>query len=187
MNTATISSPEFAEILKTAQTSKGKNLLTLSTDQPIMLVFLRHFGCTFCREVLRDLGKIKQEIADKGLQLVLVHMSPPEYAEQMLDTYKLAGTPHISNPDTQLYKEFGLRRGNLKQLFGWRMWVRGFQAGVLEGLGVGAEQGDGFMMPGYFLLHQGNIIGEYVPRDAADHPDYLKLAGESIECFACEV
>ena len=176
----------FADVLRSAKSSDDSNLLALSYEKPVMLVFLRHFGCTFCREVLRDLGKIRDQIEEKGIQLVLVHMSPPAYAEQMLEKYKLEGTLHISSTDAGLYREFGLRRGSLKQLFGWRMWVRGFQAGVIEGLGIGAEQGDSFMMPGYFLLHQGEVIGEYTAKDAADHPDYIKLAGQSLACFACE-
>lgn len=186
METYTSNLSSFSEILRNAQSSDGKDLLALSYEKPVMLVFLRHFGCTFCREVLRDLGKIREEIEEKGIQLVLAHMSAPDYAEQMLEKFKLAGIPHISNPDKKLYEEFGLRQGSMKQLFGWRMWVRGFQAGVIEGLGIGTQQGDGFMMPGYFLLHQGTVIGEYIPKDAADHPDYLKLAGDTMSCFACE-
>ena len=40
-------------------TRGGINILRLSHQQPVMLVFLRHFGCTFCREAMRDLGRIR--------------------------------------------------------------------------------------------------------------------------------
>ena len=115
MKTSTTDQTYFADILRSARSADGRDLLGLSYERPVMLVFLRHFGCTFCREVLRDLGKIRHEIEAKGISLVLVHMSAPEYAEQMLEKFKLSGTLHISSTDKRLYEEFGLRRGSLKQ------------------------------------------------------------------------
>ena len=163
--------------LKAAQTVDGKNLFDYSFQHPLMVVFLRHFGCTFCREAMRELGKLRPEIeAHRDTHMVLVHMSPPAYAEKIMEKFGLQGVDHISDPDRKLYHEFGLKRGDFNQLFGLKMWIRGFQAGVLEGLWVGRERGDGFQMPGYFLLYKGKIIHQYIPADAADHPDFLALA-----------
>lgn len=142
-----------------------------------MLVFLRHFGCTFCREAMRDLGRIRHQIEDeKGVKLVLIHMSPENFADKMMKKFGLEGVLQISDPDKKIYQEFQLKRGTLRQLFGPRMWIRGFQAGILEGLWVGRERGDGFQMPGYFVLYQGKVIESYIPKDAADHPDFLEMA-----------
>jgi peroxiredoxin len=163
--------------LEDTQTASGQNLLDLSHQHPLMVVFLRHFGCTFCREAMRELGKLRPQIeAHRDTRLVLVHMSPADYAEKMLGKYGLEGVEHISDPDCQLYRDFGLKKGTFKQLFGLKMWIRGFQVGVLEGLWVGRERGDGFQMPGYFLLSEGQVVHRYVPTDAADHPDFMSLA-----------
>ena len=163
-------------LLWNTNTHQGGTLGELSQQQPTLLVFLRHFGCTFCREALRDLGKLKSEMEHKkGVHMVFVHMSPVEYAEKMLKKYGLGGSDHISDPTCELYKEMGLLKGSFKQLFGLRMWTRGFQVGILEGLGVGRQRGDGFQMPGYFVLDKGKIIESYIPEDAADHPDFLAL------------
>ncbi|MEM9721184.1 MAG: peroxiredoxin-like family protein [Bacteroidota bacterium] len=159
------------------KTHHGHTLETLSQQRPVLLVFLRHFGCTFCREALRDLALLKDKIeGGKGVQMVFVHMSPADYAEKMLDKYGLTGADHMSDPKCDLYKEMGLSKGTLKQLFGLRMWTRGFQVGILEGLGVGQQRGDGFQMPGYFVLDKGKVVESYIPKDAADHPDFLALA-----------
>ena len=40
------------------------NLKMLSDEKPVLLVFLRHFGCVFCKEAMADLSKLKNEIID---------------------------------------------------------------------------------------------------------------------------
>ncbi|MEM7658819.1 MAG: SelL-related redox protein [Bacteroidota bacterium] len=162
--------------LSQANTESGESLLTLSESHPLMVVFVRHFGCTFCREAMRDLGKLRSQLEEEmNLRLVLVHMSPVSYAEGQLEKYGLKGIHQISDRDQDLYRSMGLKRGTFSQLFGLKMWIEGFRAGIMEGLLVGRERGDGFQMPGYFVLKNGEIIEQYIPQDAADHPDWLAL------------
>jgi hypothetical protein len=68
----------------------------------------------------------------------------------------------------------------LSQLFGWRVWLRGFQAGIMKGHGVGMLVGDGFQMPGVFLLFHGEVINAYIHQNASDRPDYLKIADPGV-------
>jgi len=167
--------PAPSSPLHTVKTTEGYSLFELSQNQKIYVVFVRHFGCTFCREVLADLAEIQQSIAAGTMQLVIVHMSDEAYGEKMLEKYGLHTAIQISDPNRRLYKYFGLQRGSFKQLFGMRMWIRGFYAGVLKGHWVGRLRGDGFQMPGYFIIDRGRIIEQYIPQDAADHPDHLAL------------
>ena len=44
--------------------SSGPSLEQLSHDRPQLVVFLRHFGCTFCRESLADLAEKRAEQAE---------------------------------------------------------------------------------------------------------------------------
>jgi len=161
--------------LRDILTDNSKSLWELSHTQKLYVVFVRHFGCTFCREVLKDLSNIQDQIQVKDMQLVIVHMSDEVYGRLMLERYKLHTAIQLSDPEQVLYKHFGLKQGNISQLFGTRIWIRGFYAGVLKGHGVGRLRGDGFQMPGYFILENGKVIEKYIPRDAADHPDYLAL------------
>jgi hypothetical protein len=57
-------------------------------------------------------------------------------------------------------------------LFGPKVWWRGFQAGVLNRHGAGRLQGDGFQMPGVFLVFHGQILRSFRHQSAADRPDY---------------
>jgi len=139
-----------------------------------LLVFLRHAGCTFCREALDDLARQRHELEAQGTRLVLVHMSPPVPGTQFLARYQLDGVPHISDPELTLYRAFGLGRGSLLDLFGPKVCWRGVDA-LFRGHGIGWLQGDGFQMPGVFLLFHGEIIRSFRHQSAADRPDYLAL------------
>lgn len=165
-----------AQALDSAYTDVGGTLGELSETRPLLLVFLRHMGCTFCREALADLKLRRAEIESAGASIAVVHMSEPAVARATLHTYGLGDVPAASDPERRLYRAFELRRGSLFQLFGPRVWLRGFIAGILAGHGVGRLQGDGFQMPGAFLVHKRRIIRAYRHATAADRPDYCELA-----------
>lgn len=156
-------------------TNTGESLSELSYRKPILLVFLRHFGCTFCREALADIAKRRSSIEEMGTQIVFVHMTNNEVAERYFNRYDLEGAVHISDPECIYYREFGLLKGTFTQLFGLQSWIRGFKVGVLDGQGVGPQLGDGFQMPGVFMIIDGEVKEQFIHKLASDRPDYLKL------------
>lgn len=163
-------------IFKEMVTNKGHTLSELSVNQPIMLIFLRHFGCTFCREALSELAHKRSAIEAKGAKLVFVQMADIATASRYFDRYNLGGIEHISDPDCQYYTAFGLVKGSFRQLFGLSSWIRGFQAGVVEGHGIGKQMGDEFQMPGVFIVQGNRIREQYIHKLSSDRPDYEKLA-----------
>lgn len=146
--------------------------------RPVLLVFLRHVGCTFCREALSDLMGKRAEIELAGAQIVLVHMGREDSAENILGKYKMEDVPRVWDPKLSLYQAFGLEKGALSQLFGPKVWLRSFKAGFLGKHGAGLTDGDAAQMPGVFLVFHGEILKSYRHQSAADRPDYLALLGE---------
>lgn len=161
--------------LSEAKSQIGPTLLELSHDRELLVVFLRHAGCTFCREAIADLAAQRAAIEATGTTPVLVHLGTEEEAELWLRGSGLEDLPRIADPTRRLYASFGLARGGFLQLFGPRVWWRGLRAG-LAGHGVGRLQGDGFQMPGTFLVRDGKIRKAFRHRSAADRPDYVALA-----------
>jgi hypothetical protein len=169
------------EILESIFTNTGKDLAELSANSPILLVFLRHFGCTFCREALSDISKIRTEATTFGnIQIVLVHMSDDLTADQYLLKYGMADVPHVSDTDMSLYDYFGLDKGNFWQLHGLKVWLRGLKAGLIDGHGLTLDNklGDYAQMPGVFVIYEQQIKAKFIHRSAADRPDYLKIVRE---------
>lgn len=163
------------EILEQMKTNTGDSVLALSARQPVLLVFLRHFGCTFCREALNDISKRKKYIESTGTQLVFVHMTDNETAERYFNRYNLHDNVHVSDPECAYYAAFGLTKGTFTQLFGLHSWIRGFNSGVMQGHGVGPLLGDGFQMPGVFVIQEGEIKDAFIHKLASDRPDYDDL------------
>lgn len=159
--------------------NSGENLAEMTENQPVMLVFLRHFGCSFCREAIFDIASVRPQLEEEGLRVVLVHMAPEvETAEKFLKRFKLWPVDHISDPEKRFYRAFGLGRGAPAQLFGLMSWIRGFESAVVNGRGVDApseELGDGFQMPGVFVLHKGAVKNSFVHNMSHDRPDYLEI------------
>ncbi|MEM6885791.1 MAG: SelL-related redox protein [Verrucomicrobiota bacterium] len=156
-------------------TSTGSRFELLD-NEPTLLVFLRHSGCTFCREMLADLKIAYPQLQAQGVRVLLVHMSESGDMAQLLDRYGLSDMQHIPDPHCELYRAFGLKKGELTQLFGPQVWSRGWEAGVRQRHGVGWLDGDGFQMPGIFGLIQGKVKTVFIHQHAAERPDYLELS-----------
>lgn len=157
-------------------TNQGNSLQEHTDTAPTMLVFLRHFGCPFCRETLAELQNNRADIEREGTKIILVHLVDDAKAEEITKHYNLEDLPRISDPEKKIYKAFGLSRGNLEQLFGFNVLVRGAIHTVLKLNPPRPFIGDGFQMPGIFVIHKGMVINTFKHTSLADRPDYIELA-----------
>ena len=166
---------DIGTALAAAHTQTGASLADLSRQGPVLLLFLRHSGCVFCREAIADAAAALPQIEAAGVRLVLVHQGSDDDLRPLLARYNVPAVDRVSDPSTTLYRSLELPRGSLGQLFGPPVWSRGLAA-VLAGHGIGPLVGDGFQMPGAFLIRDGRIVAAYRHRHAADRPDYAALA-----------
>ena len=170
---AEIQPPEIA--MERAIAASGVSLLDLSRQKPRLVVFLRHLGCTFCREAMADIHARRDRLEREGVGVVLIHMSPDDEARSHFAKVGLGEVERISDPQATLYRSFGLRRGTPWQLFGPKVFLRGLAASS-RGHKVGKLMGDGFQMPGVFLVRDGRIEKAFRHASAGDRPDYNDLA-----------
>ena len=158
--------------LNELKTNKDRNILSLSDKKPVLLIFLRHFGCIYCRASLKEISKKKDFFKSKNVDLVFFHMAENKQADKYFSEHGLANAEHISDPETKIYANFGLEKGSLNQLFGLKNWIRGFEA-MSSGTFIELKQvGDGFQMPGVFLVYKQKLEGSYIHHYASDSPDY---------------
>lgn len=101
----------------------------------------------------------------------------------MCSKYDLDHVHRFSDPECVLYRAFGIKRGELSELLGPTVWWRGFVS-YARGHAVGKLSGDGFRMPGCFVIHQDEILASYRSASAADHPDYLNFVDSALENIA---
>jgi len=164
------------EWLNEMVTNNGDSVLNLTFENPILLVFLRHFGCIFCKEALADISKNRSKIETGGLKIVFVHMTDFETAEKNFNKFGLLNVTHVSDPNCRYYTAFGLVKGSFNQLFGLQSLIRGFSAGIKNGQAPSAQIGDGFQMPGVFVIDRGELKESFIHNLSSDRPDYLQLA-----------
>ncbi len=175
--------PTFEEAIRLTRSQRGETLEKLSFRQITMVIFLRHAGCTFCRETLSDLRNARDKIIDEGVSVAIVHMGHPLDGTKMLSQYDLESFHQYSDPQCRLYRAFGLERGRWSQLFSWRVIKRGLQAGLKDGHGIGKIQGDSFQLPGVFFLHEGRIVFSFPTEHAGERIDYLGLIRRAQACI----
>ena len=167
--------PEVSLALRMARCQTGESLLSLSRRQPRLVVCLRHLGCTFCRESLADLARLRLEIEEAGVGIALVHPSTDESAAELFERYGLADLPRFADPARVLYRALGLARASLGQALGPRVVWRAAIA-TLRGHRLGRKSGDVWQMPGVFLVEDGEVVAEFRHDDVADRPDYRAIA-----------
>jgi thiol-disulfide isomerase/thioredoxin len=168
-----------AAALAAVRTESGASLLELEQQSPVLLVFLRHFGCSFCRKAISDVAELGSELAQRGVRPVFVHLGPPELAKVYFEYYRLNDVERINDPEAVVYKLpiFGLGRKNpFLQAFNPTV-LAGWFKGALFKHGIGMIQGDGHQMPGVFYLKGATVVRSFRYKTIADEPNYLKLIG----------
>lgn len=169
------SSASFSEVIESARTQTGESLGDLSRKSPVLVVFLRHCGCTFAREALADVAAQRVAITASGTDIVVVHMQTDDEARELFSRYGLADILRISDPQQTLYQAFEVVRGSLWQVAGPGMWWRAVGS-LMKGHLIGVPKADVFQLPGAFLIHNGQIVNAFRGKNSSDRPDYTQLA-----------
>jgi peroxiredoxin len=178
-NASASSQDDVGQTLATIHTESGASLLGLVEASPVLLVFLRHFGCSFCRHAISDVAELKPELDKRGVRPVFVHLGTPERAKPFFDYYGIGDVERVSDPEARVYQLplFALPRMHpaltLLQPSVWMGWLKG----AIFKHGIGAIKEDGHQMQGIFFLRGPKIVRQFRYKTIADEPNYLKLVG----------
>src|SRR6201990_2830291 len=106
MVSAGVSSPEdVAQVLGSIHTESGTSLLSLTEASPVLLIFLRHFGCSFCRQAISDVADLRSQLDARGVRPIFVHLGTPERAKPYFDYYHLEDVERVSDPAAVIYHD----------------------------------------------------------------------------------
>ena len=172
------SEAELRAVLASASTEAGSCLLTLAETSPVLLIFLRHFGCSFCRQSISDIAEVKIQLAARNVRPVFVHMGTPERAKPYFDYYGLSDVERISDSEAAMYHHPAFALGRMHpalNLVSPRVWA-GWLKGSIVNHGIGAFKEDAHQMPGLFLLKGADIVRRFHYKSIADRPNYVKFA-----------
>lgn len=101
--------PDHA-LLTSTRTAAGVSLAELAARGPLLVVFLRHFGCPLCREMVADVAARREALRTSGTDVVFVHMHPEAQAAEFFARYGAQDFQRVSDPDRTLYEAFSVPR-----------------------------------------------------------------------------
>ena len=154
-------------------------LTTVAAQTPALVIFLRSFGCTFCREAMDDVSRLQKEIRAAGAGIVFVHGASADEGAPWFSKYQLEGVTVISDPSLAHYRAFGLGRTRAADMVAPKVWMRGAACAISHGFG--AQTIDMMrQLPGVFIVQGGEILAEYRHRSPADRPDYLGIVQSAL-------
>lgn len=173
--------PENVKLLTAFMTDQnGRTLADWAGGGPLLLVFLRHLGCVFNRQLLADLAANRERLMQVGILPVIIHMATDRQADMLLAPHGLTDLPRFSDSARQLYKAFGLRRATMRELLSPASLLRGVETCIRQRAMFAVPQGDPLQLPGYVLLEHGRITHEFIASQPWEKPDYRTLADERL-------
>lgn len=89
-------------------------------DGPLVVTFMRHFGCAFCREHLIQISRAFEDLSAAGADVVAIFQYNAQASREFCAS---RGVPFdcVGDPLRQAYAEVSLGRGNRKQLLSWQV------------------------------------------------------------------
>jgi peroxiredoxin len=103
-----MSSPIPTRTLADTCTNHGHTLASLAANGPLLLVFLRHFGCPLCQEMVADVAARRPAVTANGTTVVFVHMHPETQAAAFFARYGVQDLERVSDPERTLYAAFAV-------------------------------------------------------------------------------
>lgn len=104
-------------LLASTRTAAGVSLAELAARGPLLVVFLRHFGCPLCREMVADLAARREALRTSGTEVVFVHMHPESQAAEFFARYGAQDLQRVSDPARTLYQAFSVPRARPSSWF----------------------------------------------------------------------
>lgn len=144
----------------------------LDSEKMVILHFLRHLGCIYCKHSVDQLYKVKQQSA-KFPTIYFVHQSTIQSAEDFF-AERFPGAPHMSNPSLDLYRLYGIERLNPMQFLNPLQISVGVKS-LLSGNVQTAPEGDVWVLSGTFLYNNGRLVWCHRAQFAGDDPQWDKF------------
>ncbi len=130
-----------------------------------VVVFLRHFGCIFCREHAIRLRKHYEQFQERNLAVVAIGLGSPDDARGFAEWLKLP-YPVLAAPDTAIYADWGLGTITVAEMMRPAVFAAGLRA-LTQRATQGKNTGDSKQLPGSFIVSSGSIVEWSYP---AKHP-----------------
>jgi len=160
--------------------STTKELVKLSelwSEEPVLLIFLRHTGCN-CTFIQADsIRKSYDKIAKMGAKVVIITQAEPERAAFHAKEQSIKGIM-LSDPNHEVYRAYGLLDGNGPQILGTPD-IDYTIGEKLQKARIGTQRAlvdSPWILPGEFIIDKSGVVQfAYRYGYCNDIPEYWQL------------
>jgi len=137
---------------------------------PLVVAFMRHFGCPFCREHLILLGRAYHQICGAGGDAVAVFQYGPESTERFCQSRSVP-FDCLGDPARDGYRSVALGRGPRKEYLSLKV-LRQRKRVRAVGARAGIPKGDVAQRPGTFVVDPGGtVVFAHYNEDSTDNAE----------------
>ncbi|KAI2626646.1 hypothetical protein GGR54DRAFT_591753 [Hypoxylon sp. NC1633] len=163
---------DVAPLPKVGEKAPTHPNLTLPSDKPTIIVFLRHCGCPFAEKTFKNLTALSTQ--HKDVHFIAVSHSAPEATERWV--VQVGGNWEVQvvvDEERELYARWGLGVATTWQVLGPLTLYRTFRLGKDENIwNRPTESGSRWQTAGAFALDRDRAVTWVrVPASADDLPD----------------
>lgn len=143
-------------------------------EHGLALVFLRHYGCSFCMEHAREIERHRDRYADAGVAVALVGCGSLEEAAAFRDKLELT-TAIYNDPERAAYRAYGVGTTTSGTILNPRVVAGGIRS-LAKGYAPRRSSGDPLQLQGQFLIDREGIVRSVSrPRLMSDIPPATAL------------
>ncbi|MBS1718013.1 MAG: redoxin domain-containing protein [Armatimonadetes bacterium] len=162
-----------SQMLEEFKTQDGVSLAEHAKQGTVMLVFLRHFGCIFCKQTVARIVSLLPELKTLGVTPIFIHQES-EGAEAFFSQFSAEYMLRVADPSYRLYQHFGIPKVRFVDVVSPSAMLAGLSA-YRAGFRQTNATADPSQMPGLVILQPGKAEYRHQFKHAGDQPDYLGL------------
>ena len=130
----------------------------------------------FCREQAVQLHRVRDEIHDRGAELVIVGNGAPHFASAFREDLGIT-TPLYTDPTLETYRLLELKRGVKDTVLSPKIWLNAARA-LSDGFRQGRVQGDAWQLGGVLVVRpDATVAYRHASARAGDHPPLADVLG----------
>ncbi len=141
---------------------------SLWRDRPAVTVWLRHYGCLFCREQAAEMRTVQPRIEQLGARLVFVGNGGVRQA-RAFQAQHAADVTVLTDPELRSYRAIGARSGVFSTVGpgAWRAGLRALSRGARQT----SVKGHPFQQGAVLVIAPGDrVVFSHISNTAGDHP-----------------
>ena len=158
----------LAEIALPDEDAQRVRLRDLWREGPAVIVWLRQFGCPFCRAYSVELNRTRDRFADAGARLVLIGQGTPVDAARFR-RHLGVDLQILTDADRATYLWAGTKLATLDELIGPLVVARALARMARQRVFIGHNTADEAQLGGSIVVTpDGHVPFAHISRDASD-------------------